>query len=304
MMMRPKYSLLSFAMFGFFLAAGVGSSIGAEKITVQTVNYPLYYFASRLATADFEVKYLVEPGIDPAFWEPDDAALAEFQKADLILKNGADYEKWMATVTLSPSKMLDTSKSFSKAFIHVKGAEHRHGDGTVHSHGGTVFTTWIDFSQASAQATAVAEQFKKMKPESAEVIDGKLATLKVDLEALDASMKTFGKKWGDAPLVASHPIYQYFARAYGLSIQTLTWEPEMKMEPANLSDLKKLLAAHPASWMIWEDEPTPENIAAIGALGVKSVVFSPCANQPETGDWLTMMKQNRKNLEALFPSGE
>ncbi|MBP9225041.1 MAG: zinc ABC transporter substrate-binding protein [Verrucomicrobiales bacterium] len=304
MMKLSNYSLLPFALFGFFLAARAGSTIGAEKITVQSVNYPLHYFASRLATADFEVKYLVEPGIDPAFWAPDDTALEEFQKADLILKNGADYEKWMATVTLSPSKMLDTSRSFSKDYIHTKGAEHRHGDGTVHSHGGTVFTTWIDFSQASAQATAVAERFKKMKPESAEVIDEKLVALKEDLDALDASMKTFGKKWGDAPLVASHPIYQYFARAYGLSLEALEWEPEMTLEPKNLSDLKKLLAAHPATWMIWEDEPSSENIAAIRELGVRSVVFSPCANQPETGDWLTVMKQNLKSLESLFPSGE
>ena len=112
-------------------------------------------------------------------------------------------------------------------------------------------------------------------------------------------MKAFGRKWGDRPLVASHPIYQYFARAYDLKIEALEWEPGMEMKDTDLNDLKKLLAGHNAEWMIWEDEPSEANVAAIAALGLKSVVFSPNANVPGEGDWLSVMKQNIANLETM-----
>ena len=270
-----------------------------KKTVVQSVNYPLHYFAGRLATDAFELNYLVDPEEDPAFWKPDDKALLAFQKADLILRNGADYEKWMAGVSLPSSKQLDTSKSFSSAYIKSKGKEHQHGSGTVHTHFGTVFTTWIDFSQAAKQAAAIATRFKLLQPDAAAQIDQNFTALKADLDALDSAMKAFGRKWGDRPLVASHPIYQYFARAYDLKIEALEWEPGMEMKDKDLNDLKKLLAGHNAEWMIWEDEPSEANVAAIAALGLKSVVFSPNANVPGEGDWLSVMKQNIANLETM-----
>lgn len=280
------------------------SAVHAEKKTVvQSVNYPLHYFATRLATESFELHYIVDPEVDPAFWKPEDAALVAFQKADLIILNGATYEKWMKTVSLPSAKQLDTSKGFAKRYLKTAGKAHRHGDGTVHSHAGTTFTTWIDFSQAAQQATAIAARFKTLQPESAEKIDANLAALKSDLDGLDTSMKAFGEKWGDRPLVASHPIYQYLARAYGLKIEAIEWEPEMKITDKDLTALKKILARHPAKWMIWEDQPSAENVAALAAIGVKSVVFSPSANLPGEGDWLDVMKANLKNLETLLPTG-
>ena len=298
-MKSPLRSLLLSAT----LLLGAFALHAQEKTVVQSVNYPLHYFATRLATESFDLQYLVDPEVDPAFWKPKDADLTVFQKADLILLNGATYEKWMKTVSLPAAKMLDTSKAFAKTYLKAESKEHRHGDGSVHSHAGTAFTTWIDFSQASQQAEAIATRFKKMQPGSAEKIDANLVALKSDLDALDASMKAFGEKWGDQPLVASHPIYQYLARAYGLKIEAIEWEPGMEIKDKDLADLKKILAKHPAKWMIWEDAPTAENIAVIDALGVKSVVFSPSANVPGEGDWLGVMKANLANLEALLKAG-
>lgn len=275
------------------------SLVSGEKVVVQSTNYPLHYFAERLATEGFELHYLVDPEVDPAFWKPARPEIEAFQKADLVLKNGADYEKWMKRVSLRHANQVDTSKAFEGAFIASAGEAHRHGDGSVHSHGGTAFTTWIDFSQAAKQAQAIAERFQRARPEDAAQIGENLAALVDDLAELDQAMKDFGKSWGDKALVASHPIYQYLARAYGLKIESLEWEPGMEMKESDLADLKAILAKHPAKWMIWEDEASEANVAALAAIGVKSVVFSPCANRPGEGDWLATMKANLKNLEAL-----
>lgn len=270
-----------------------------EKISVRTTNYPLQYFAERIATDAFDIVYPVPGDIDPAFWKPVRSEVEAFQKADLIVKNGADYEKWMKRVSLKQANQVDTSKAFSKKLLKTAGKEHQHGDGTVHSHAGTAFTTWIDLSQAAQQAESIAARFKQARPDDAAKIDENLAKLLEDLSSLDGRLKAFGKSWGDKPLVASHPIYQYFARAYGLKIEAIEWEPEMEIKDSDLAELKEILAKHPAQWMIWEDEPTGANVAALDGIGLKSVVFAPCANRPGEGDWLSVMRANVDRLEAL-----
>jgi zinc transport system substrate-binding protein len=52
--------------------------------------------------------------------------------------------------------------------------------------------------------------------------------------------------------------------------------------------------------MIWEDAPSEANIAAVATLGLKSVVFAPCANRPAEGDWLAVMKANVERMEGML----
>jgi zinc transport system substrate-binding protein len=48
--------------------------------------------------------------------------------------------------------------------------------------------------------------------------------------------------------------------------------------------------------MIWEDKPLQEIQTRLEEIGLKVVVFNPCGNRPETGDFMDMM---RKNVERL-----
>jgi len=64
--------------------------------------------------------------------------------------------------------------------------------------------------------------------------------------------------------------------------------------------LAELRDGHPATWMLWEAEPTPEIRARLQRFGVQSVVFDPCGNRPETGDFLSMMRDNLENTAQVF----
>ncbi|NBO50675.1 MAG: hypothetical protein EBU80_13370 [Chitinophagia bacterium] len=44
--------------------------------------------------------------------------------------------------------------------------------------------------------------------------------------------------------------------------------------------------------MIWEGEPEKESVAKLEAIGVKSLVFDPCGNVPDGGNFLSVMKAN------------
>ena len=55
--------------------------------------------------------------------------------------------------------------------------------------------------------------------------------------------------------------------------------------------------------MIWEAEPLSQTVAALDERGIASVVVSPCANAPATGDWLTVMQTNAAALESIAVHG-
>lgn len=268
------------------------------KPQVLVVNYPLKYFAERIGGAAVDVVFPAPGDEDPAFWQPDDAAIARFQNADVILMNGATYSKWAEKVTLPQSKLVDTSAAFKVQYIEIKAdGTHSHGPGGEHSHSGTAFTTWIDLTQAIQQAEAVKASLAKFTPDA----EKNFAALKSDLESLDARLVAVGKRIANAPLVASHPVYHYFARRYALNLQSVLWEPETVPDDKAMDELKAILAKHPAKWMIWEGEPAKESVAKLDAIGVKSLVVDPCGNVPDAGDFLSVMKANVEALEKAFP---
>ena len=277
------------------LAAGQG------RLSVYVDNYPLQYFAQRIAGEHADVTFPTTGDEDPALWQPTIEIIAGYQQADLILLNGANYAKWVDRVSLPQRKLVDTSASFRDHYIHVKaGTTHSHGPGGDHSHTGTAFTTWLDFNQAAEQARAIADAMTRKQPALEEVFVRNFTALEADLLALDKLIQSIVATRPDLPLMASHPVYQYFQRRYGLNLQSVMWEPGEVPGEVQWTGLERILKEHPASWMIWESEPHPQSVKRLRGMGVESIVFNPAANRPEAGDFLSVMRQNVKHLQRVF----
>jgi len=276
-------------------------SEAGEKLSVYAVNYPLQYFAQRIAGEQAEVILPVPPGIDPAFWQPDVGIIANFQQADIILLNGAGYAKWVNRVSLPRRKLVDTSAGFRDRYIHEeRSLTHSHGREGDHSHAGTAFTTWLDFTLAVEQARVVAAALSRRQPGSKDVFARNLASLEKDLLDLDRRVQEIVAMNPDRQLLASHPVYQYFRHRYGLNLKSVMWEPDAIPNEMQWSELVRLLTGHPADWMIWEGEPALESVTRLSGMGIDSLVFDPCGNRPPAGDFLSVMQQNMQNLERAF----
>lgn len=275
----------------------------AGPSTVYAVNYPLAYFAGRIAGESVEVILPVPLDIDPATWVPDAEAITGLQRADLLLLNGAGYEGWLQRVTLSRSRLVDTSLPFADRLIPVENdVTHSHGPTGDHSHTGTAFTTWLDGELAIEQARAVFAALVRLRPENEDEYRGRLAELVRDLMALDREFRNVASRIGDQPLLFSHPVYQYFERRYSLNGQTLHWEPGEMPEEELWRELSGILSTHAAAWMIWEGTPHPEAVSRLESLGIGSVVFRPVANRPASSDYMSVMQDNLVALQQAFPS--
>lgn len=281
------------------LAALIGlvaaPAAAAERITVTAVAYPLAYFAERLAGDAAEVRFPVPAGRDPRFWRPSIAEIGEIQRSDLILLNGAGFAEWAARTSLPRARTVDTSRAFADRLIAIEGVVHSHGPEGEHSHTGTAAFTWLDFAQAAAQAAAVAEALGKRLPDEAGAVAERLRGLEADLAALDAEARELGAALAGRRLIASHPRYQYFARAYGLAIASVEWQPGETPDAAGWAALDALVGEGPAL-VILEADPTPETAAGLAERGLAHAVLPTLASPPAEGDFLTAA---RAGLAAL-----
>jgi len=287
-------------------AAGGGRARRSSGVLVAYVDsYPLRYFAERIGGAEVRAVFPAPAGVDPAYWSPDAATIAEYQDADLILTTGAGYAQWVETATLPGSRLVDTSTALVDRLVPLEGAvTHSHGGMGEHSHAGYATTLWLDPLLAAEQADAIAAAFTRERPGAAEAFAAGLAALRGDLAALDARLAAVASRIGDAPLLFSHPVYQYLARRYGLAGRSLHWDPAEVPGHFAWAGFEEKLDGHPARVMVWEAEPVAETAAELERRGIASVVFAPCAAAPAEGegDYLTVMNENASRLERAFPS--
>jgi len=297
---------LAFFCFSLFVIVGFSSisraaSSDSEKLTIYVVNYPLKYFAERIAGEHATVVFPAPADVDPAYWMPDAKTISDYQRADLILLNGANYAKWVNKVSLPRFRMVNTSEAFKDRYIEA--AEiltHSHGAEGKHAHEALAFTTWIDFSLAAEQAKAIAKALNRKKPSLEDIFQRNYQELEKDLLKLDRDMKALVSKDISKPFTVSHPVYDYLARGYGLNIKSVHWEPDEVVDDRQLMELQSILKDHPAKWMIWEGEPIKESVERLKIMGLKSLVFDPCGNVPNNGDFLQVMRQNVENLRLAF----
>ena len=272
---------------------------GSARPVVYATNYPLKYFVKRIATPVVDVRLLVPGDEDPAYWRPSAEDVLAMQKADLIVLNGASYEGWLKDVSLPPSRLVVTADGFRDRLIPLEEeTTHSHGIQGEHEHSGTAFTTWLDPTLAAAQAGAIRDALAARWPEHSGQFDAQLAGLAEDLSALDAELAEAVAGSPDLPVLFSHPVYQYLTHRYALNARSVHWEPDEVPDEAAWQELAAILRDFPAAWMIWEDTPLPQVSDRLESLGVRSVVFDPCANTPDSGDYLSTMQ---RNLEALRP---
>ena len=285
-------------------ARGGGTSPGDQgppPLSVYVVSYPLASFAERIGGSEVSVTFPAPADGDPALWSPDAETVAGYQGADLILLNGADYAKWVARASLPGARLVDTSVTYEDRLIPLEEAvTHTHGPEGEHAHTGVAFTTWLDPTLAIEQARAIAGAFEKARPAAAADFQEGLALLEADLGALDTRLEAVAKAFGDRPVLFSHPVYQYLERRYRLNGRSVHWEPDVEPSAREWRRFEALLEEHPARWMVWEGEPLAPVRARLEELGVTSVVFDPCGNAPESGDFVSAMGANVERLEATW----
>ena len=274
-----------------------------KNALVVASNYPLYFFASRIAEGVSVAPEIVFPDIvgDPAFWTPNAEQIQTLQSADMVILNGAGAEPWLDLISINQRRLLDTSEEITDRLIPLEGTvAHQHGPQGEHSHQGAAFTTWLDPQLAIAQSHAVTNALIELAPAGEKLFRDNMARLEQELLALDTQLTEVFAKLDGQPVLFSHPVYQYMQRRFGINGKSVHWEPDQQPTTSAWIDMQRTLASHPATIMIWEDEPLPLTAQRLSDTGITSVHFHTVANRPDQGDYLSVMHESAKRLESIL----
>ncbi len=264
-------------------------------------NYPLAYFAERIAGEFAEVEFPGPPDEDPAFWMPDRETLRRFQTAELLLLNGDGYSKWVEPLALSDSRIVDTTASFrARRILLPSSSAHVHGPQGEEGGKQLALTTWIDPTLALEQATAIARALSRLDPDHSEVFEARLASLAEDLVELGERLERAVAPDPSRLLLTSHPVYAHLGRRFGLNLRSVHFEPDLHPSEEDWRELDLLRESHPANLILWEAEPLPETAQELQNRGIRSILFAPCASSPTATDWLESQRENAHELEEAY----
>jgi zinc transport system substrate-binding protein len=269
-----------------------------------TTFYPTEYFASRIGGDQVKVACALPADADPSEWKPTAEAIRTLQQAQVIVVNGAEFEKWMPGVALPTSRICDASSPLAPKFIKFAGTTHSHGAAGQHTHQGTDGHTWMDPNNATVQAEQVLGAMCRRWPEHERLFAERFGTLAADLKALDARFVALSEGVRAISLIATHPAYNYIAARYEWDVGSLDLPPE---EPPSEGSLKALAAMVAASKdrplvLLFESPPHEAIVKALAAMPtVRAVTFSPCEmlDQSERAAGATYLTVMNANLDAL-----
>ncbi len=266
-------------------------------IKVVATNAFLVDVVRSLGEDRVQVSFLIPTETDPTAWQPTEDDLVQMQAAQLLVLNGASFEPWVASVALPSSRMVRTANGFREQWIETEEVVHSHGPGGEHSHPATASTTWLDFNLARQQVAAVRNRLKQLLPAESDAIDQRAEAYLAELKRLDQEMERLAGLVGSRPLIVSHPVYQYWARRYGLNIRTVHWEPRVPPGAREWEELEQATQDFPATVFVWEAEPLPASQAELSKRGITSLIFCPAATLPPSG--LAWREEMWRNLERL-----
>jgi zinc transport system substrate-binding protein len=279
--------------------------------TVYTTFYPTTYFAERIGGKRLLVVCPCPADADPAYWMPDDATITAYQRAGLILINGAGFEKWIDNTALPQAALINTSKPLAGELIELQGeVSHSHGPSGAHTHAGLDGHTWVDPLNAKLQAQQIADACVRAWPAHADEFRQNMMALAADLDKLQGRMPAVTEALAQRTLLCSHPAYNYLARRNGWTVVNFHLEPNEAPAAEELTKVAAACADKRAALMLWEDEPLKEAADLLRTrFGLESVVFAPAETlddaQRATGvDYLTIMNDNVDRLLAALKAGK
>tara|TARA_B110000014_G_scaffold262220_1_gene255715 strand:+ start:1081 stop:2040 length:960 start_codon:yes stop_codon:yes gene_type:complete len=275
----------------------------SKKENILTTFYPTTYFAESISGDLIPVECPVPGTEDPIHWQPSRDSILKYQSAGLIILNGANFEKWVDSVNLPLSRVIESVKLPSEELIRYEAiAEHRHGPKGTHAHEGIDGHTWLDPLHAKEASYNILQSMCVRWPKYRDEFTKNYTELVEGLDALHVRMNAIEMP----PAFASHPAYNYLARRYGWNIKNLDLFPGKILSEEQIKIIGSYAKQKPIRLLLWESEPLVQNIEELEKrLGIRSVVFNPCemiyrGRLQEEFDYLSRMNQNIDRLVSVI----
>lgn len=287
-MKMPRRRLVAAALATPLLLAGCGDPLagGDSGTRVVTSFYPLEYVAERIVGEHADVVTLTSPGVEPHDLELTVRQTAEVAEADLVV-----YEKGLqpavdaAVAEHGPEQVVEATDVMALA------------EGDLHF--------WLDPVRLAEVAAEVEARVAEIDPDNAADYEANLASLRSDLESVDAEYTDGLAECRLDTVVVSHDAFGYLEQ-YGLHFESIAGlSPDAEPSPKHLTELAGLIESEGITTVFSETLASPAMAQTLASdLGLDTAVLDPIEGLSDATageDYLSLM---RANLVALQEANE
>lgn len=283
------------------------------KLLVYASIYPMYDFAQKIGGDKIDLRMMVPPGAEPHDWEPTAKLMAQMEKADVFIYNGANMEMWADKLVKSISseklKVVEASSGVSliKLEDHEEGEYGKH-EGEEDNHGDYDPHVWLDPMRALKQAENIKNAFVAADEENMEFYESNFNEFANKLRELDQKYREELKDRKLNEIVVAHAAFGYLADRYGLeqiSVSGLT--PQEEPSAAKMAQITELVREHGIKYIFFETLTSPKLAKVIAnETGAKTAVLNPVGgltkDEIEEGKgYISIMEDNLEILKkALY----
>ena len=312
---------------------GSDGTEGSDDAAIDVIAsfYPLQFVVERVGGERVDVSNLTPAGAEPHDLELTGDDAASLQDAQLVVYLGGFSPALDdAIVNVSSDNAFDVAEAArldvaaSADDGHGHEGEHEeeheagHEDETEEEHaehddgsgaGSDAETDaidphfWLDPTRVADVADAVAARMTELDPDGAATFEQNAATLRTELEALDADFEAGLAECTSRDLVTSHAAFGYLAARYDLTqIGVSGLLPESEPSPADLAEVTEYVREHDVSTIYSEtliDPAVAETVAA--ESGASTAVLDPLEglnDDSQGSDYFEVMRSNLSNLRT------
>ena len=280
---------------------------GAEPIEVFVSIVPQKYFVERIGGESVKVSVMVQPGANPATYEPKPRQMVALSKAKAYFAIGVPFETvWLNRVSAASPGMtvIHTEEGIEKRVM--EGHLHREEGHSAQEkgereqveehHGVKDPHIWLSPRLVKVQARNILNGLLRIDPARGASYEKNYKSFIAEIYALDTEIKgIFAGKGEGQVFMVFHPAWGYFAQAYGLEQVAVEMEGK-EPGPVDLRELIRHAREEGIKVIFVQPEFSTKSAETIAKAIEGEVVFA----NPLALDWADNLKKVAREFEAAL----
>ncbi|KPU45415.1 high-affinity zinc uptake system binding-protein ZnuA precursor [Oxobacter pfennigii] len=279
-----------------------------KKLIVYTSIYPMYDFAQNIGKDKIDLRQMIPAGTEPHDWEPTAKIMADIEKADVLIYNGAGMEPWAEKLVESINNkdliIVDTSKGIEL----LTNAEDEHEEEEEEdAHGEYDPHLWLDPLTAIKQSENIKNAFVEADADNKDFYEGNYNEFTDKLNALDSKYKEELVNLKHKEFVVAHAAFGYLAQRYNLeqiSLRGINSQDEPSSK--EMKEITEILKSKEIKYVFFETLTSPKLSQALaGEVGAKTEVLNPMDGLTDEDiksgkNYLSIMEDNLSVLKKAL----
>ena len=190
---------------------------GEGPIRVAATTGMIGDLAANIGGDRVEVTSLMGPGVDPHLYKPTAGDVETLERADIIFYNGLELEGRMTDVFVQIARSGKPTVAIAEDIPEDQLRQPVEFEGKYDPH------VWFDVTLWKLAAQTVARHLTELEPDLAETFQTNLDAYLLQLDELDAYVRTQVALIPEASrvLITAHDAFGYFGRQYGVEVRGL-----------------------------------------------------------------------------------